>query len=114
VKNETSKRRVPIHSALIKLGFLGYIQAMKDGGKKLLFPQWKPARGKASHKAERWFISFLKRVGLRDESAGARLVGMHAFRSTFLNRAYNLRIADAESITGRAGEKSEVVRGYLQ
>lgn len=113
IKNASSKRKVPIHSALIKAGFLDYVKAIRDSGAKLLFPQWEPGnKGKASHNAEKWFIDFLKETGLRDETPGKRIVGFHAFRSTFLNRALNLRIPDAETITGHAGEKSTVVRGY--
>lgn len=85
---------------------------MKDTGGKLLFPQWSPSKGKASYYAEEWFIDLLKETGLRDETRGLRIVGFHAFRSTFLNRALNLHIPDAETITGHAGEKSAVVRGY--
>ena len=36
----------------------------------------------------------------------------HAFRHTFLNRAFNLDVQNAEVITGHAGSDSEVVRGY--
>jgi hypothetical protein len=36
---------------------------------------------------------------------------MHAFRHTLLNRALNVDV-DASPITGHAGGKSKVVRGY--
>jgi hypothetical protein len=39
-------------------------------------------------------------------------VGMHSLRSTFVNRAHNLRVRDYELLTGHAGEQSAVVRGY--
>lgn len=113
VKNETSRRRVPIHSALLDLGFLAYVERMKKAGHALLFPQWAPTRGKASGKAEKWFRDLLRTVGLRDETEGARLVGFHAFRSTFLNRAMNLDIENAEWLTGHAeGQVSKIVRDY--
>lgn len=70
-------------------------------------------RGKASAEAEKWFRQFLKDTGLRDEKRGGRLVGMHAFRHTLLNRASNANPPiNAESITGHAGEKTAIVRGY--
>lgn len=113
LKNKSSKRRVPIHSELLRLGFLGYLEKMKKAGHALLFPQLPPTRGKASGKAEKWFIDFIRETGLRDDTPGARLVGFHAYRSTFLNRAMNLEIDNAEWLTGHAPEKvSSIVRGY--
>ena len=41
VKNEGSKRRVPIHSALISLGFMEYVDSIKRAGHARLFPQLK-------------------------------------------------------------------------
>jgi hypothetical protein len=83
---------------------MDYVNARRTVGAQLLFP-WKPSKGKASYNAENWFIEFLRDAGLRDDIPGKRLVGMHAFRSTFLNRAHNLRIDDAEWITGARGQE---------
>ncbi len=113
VKNETSKRKVPIHSRLLSLGLLGYVDRVKASGAKLLFPAWKPSRGRASSAGEKWFRDFIVKAGLRDDTAGARLVGMHAFRSTLLERAFNSTPPlDATSITGHAGKVDAVVRNY--
>lgn len=113
VKNTTSWRKVPVHSRLVALGFLDYVAGVRASGSKVLFPAWKPSRGRASPLPEKWFRGFLREIGLRDETPGARIVGMHAFRSTLLNRAHNARPRlDATSITGHAGEESAVVRGY--
>jgi integrase len=112
IKNHSSRRKVPIHSALLAAGFMDYVQAVRAQGERLLFPQWKPSKGKASGEAEKWFRRWLQDAGLRDETPGRRIVGLHAFRSTFLARAHNLRIADAELLTGHAGAQSAVVRGY--
>lgn len=123
VKTGSSIRRVPIHSALIKLGFLDYVKAQQKKRTKLLFSPFKPSRGRASGEAEKWFRKFLGELGIRDETPGAKLTGMHAFRSTFLNRAMNLDVARAEVITGHAHkagksaprsdeEVSSVVRTY--
>jgi len=112
-KNAVSRRKVPIHSKLIELGFLDYVERVRKGGAKLLFPAWRPSRGKASGEAEKWFRQFLRDTGLRDETRGARVVGMHAFRHTLLSRASNANPPlDATSITGHAGEVNAVVRGY--
>lgn len=122
VKTGASRRLVPIHSVLIKLGFLEYVERQRKAGAQLLFSPFKPSRGRASGEAEKWFRGLLYDLGLRDETPGARLVGMHAFRSTLLNRAMNEGIGNAEVITGHAHssseqlkedvKKSSVVRGY--
>jgi integrase len=41
VKTKSSKRRVPIHPALVKLGFLAYVEKQRAGGQVQLFPELK-------------------------------------------------------------------------
>lgn len=113
VKNKSSRRRVPIHPELLRLGFLDYVERIKRAGSKRLFPAFKPMRGKASARAEVWFRDLLKATGLRDEAPGAAVVGFHCFRSTFLNRAINVGEHNAHWITGHVDpQKSGVVRTY--
>jgi integrase len=114
VKNAPSRRKVPIHSELIRLGLLGYVESLKATGGRLLFPEWPPsASGRAAGLAERWFRKLIKTTGLRDETPGGRLVGFHAFRHTFLNNAMNNDVMYAEWITGHASELvSKIVTKY--
>ncbi|WP_291747445.1 MULTISPECIES: hypothetical protein [unclassified Limnobacter] len=113
VKNETSKRSVPIHPVLIRLGLLDFVRKSRsESSSKIIFSEWPPSKGRASAKAEKWFRGFLAELGIRDETPGKNVSGMHAFRHTFLNRALNLGITNAEVLTGHAGGKSRVVRGY--
>lgn len=78
-------RKVPIHKKLIELGFLTYWEGVKASGARLLFPAWKPRNRRASGAAEKWFRRFLKQAGLRDDTLGSKIVGMHAFRHTLLS-----------------------------
>ena len=112
VKTAGSKRKVPIHSQLLELGFLSYVEAVSKQGAAILFPKWIPTRGKASPAAEDWFREFLRETGLRDETHGQCILGMHAFRHTLLNYGFNNHVSHVEVITGHAGEASRVVRGY--
>lgn len=127
LKNLTSNRKVPVHPTLIELGFLDYVAKLKSTGQKLLFPGFPPSVGRAAPKAGEWFTEFLKQIGLRDETPGARLVGMHAFRHTLSSQAEELGVVNTESITGHAsnvtnlestqdgmlgGASSAVVRKY--
>jgi integrase len=112
VKTAGSKRKVPIHSQLLELGFLSYVEAVRKQGATILFPKWIPTRGRASPAAEDWFREFLRETGLRDEKHGQCILGMHAFRHTLLNFGFNNHVPNVEVITGHAGEASRVIRGY--
>lgn len=113
VKNASSKRRVPVHSRLLALGFVAYVERVKAAGSALLFAAWSPSRGKASGTAEKWFGKHLRTLCLRDETPGARVVGSHCFRHTFLTRAHELDVTGAEALTGHTDTgTSAVVRGY--
>lgn len=101
-KNKVSKRSIPFHPILIELGITDYLNALREAGATLLFPGFSPSKGRASPNAEKWFRELIVELGLRDETPGARLVGYHAFRSTFLNQGQELEV-DLTSITGHAG-----------
>ncbi|BCA55106.1 hypothetical protein W02_22460 [Nitrospira sp. KM1] len=72
MKNEGSKRRVPIHSSLIEsslieLGFLEYIRSIKEAGHTRLFPQLKRKGGNGwSDPVGKWFGRFVTKSGLTD------------------------------------------------
>lgn len=113
IKNRMSRRRVPVHDSLIALGFLDYVERLRKSKARLIFPAWKPSRGRASPKAEKWFGQFLEDLGLRDETPGQRLVGMHAFRHLILHRAHNaVPPVDITPITGHSDGAGAVVAGY--
>jgi integrase len=113
VKNASSRRKVPIHSTLVQLGLLDYVESMKTKGAKLIFPSWSPNNRRASTQAEKWFREHLSSIGLRDDTPFAKITGMHAFRHTLLARASNSspRI-DAGPITGHSGDVNSDQRGY--
>lgn len=122
VKTAAGSRIVPIHSKLIELGLLDYVDAVKKAGHKVLFPQWKAVRGRAGENAARWFVRFLEDIKLRDDTGERKLVGMHAFRHTVLTQAGEgefvhdmLPIVGHESdLAGETGKGlSAVTRGYI-
>ncbi|WP_018229429.1 site-specific integrase [Methyloversatilis universalis] len=112
-KNASSRRKVVIHSKLIELGFIRYVEAIRQQGAKVLFPMWKPKGGNPSEVAGEWFRGHLMAIGLRDETGGAMLTGYHAFRHTFSTRARDLGIEKRNLITGHTDEGTTTVqRGY--
>lgn len=63
-KNARSKRLVPIHSDLIKLGFLDHVEQLKRAGQTLLFPEWAKRRDKVND----WFNNtFLVGLGIKSK-----------------------------------------------
>jgi integrase len=92
VKGGESKK-VPIHNKLIELGFLAYVCRVKSEGAKTIFPKWeskgKVTGGRASGRAEKWVYELFRDIGLKDETQGACLSGMHAFRHTLLSCGAN-------------------------
>lgn len=118
---KTGKSRiVPLHPEVIRLGFLDYVEQIKQEGHKLLFPGFKPKVGKASANAREWFAQLLKEVGIRDETLGNRLTGSHVFRHNLITYAGNHEDPGLEAtiglITGHTRQSagiSRVQQGYV-
>ena len=115
IKTKSSIRVVPIHSKLIELGFLDYVKKVGAGGHKIIFPKWAVRNGKASANSTKWFSRYLIDSGLKDETKGAKLIGFHAFRHTFITYASKNKIEGIQAITGHeeGDKKSSVFRGYI-
>lgn len=111
IKTNSSRRIVPIHSKLIDLGLLDYVEKIKKTGHKIIFPEWRPLSGKASANAGKWFTRYIKEVGLKDDTTGARLSGFHSFRHTFVTHGMTNKIQGLFAITGH---ETEVVDGFGQ
>ncbi len=90
LKNQASKRIIPIHSELIELGFLEYHKA---AGKGLLFPAltFHPKDGYGRNLG-RWFNASLLRKQL--EITSPKLV-FHSIRHTVAQQLRNNKVAEA-------------------
>lgn len=112
-KNDPSKRRVPVHSMLLKCGFEDYLKKIKAAGHDRIFNGWKPKGGKASYYAEEFFRDYLRDVGLRDDTLKKKVTGMHCLRSTFISHtvkrmmeggfSYNKALTEIRPIVGHIG-----------
>jgi hypothetical protein len=119
IKTNSSRRVVPIHSKLLDLGLLDYVERVKADNRKIIFPQWQPRGGKASANAGKWFTRFVEDVGIKDATEGARLSGFHSFRHTFITWGMSNKIHGIFDITGHEtesvdgfGKISAVAKGY--
>jgi len=69
LKNELSKRIVPLHSGLAEtLNFPAYVQRLKDKGEVRVFPELKKQSHAFSHAASKWLNGrYKKQVGIISE-----------------------------------------------
>jgi integrase len=77
IKSDAGHRSVPIHSELIRLGFLGYVDSIKATGADSLWPSLPLRDGKPSDFFGRWFRAHRKALGI----SGTR-PDFHCFRHT--------------------------------
>ena len=95
VKTAESKRRIPIHGEILRLGFREYVAALRSAGHSLLFPELKPAakttpmgdvydddwreirdfalpnagkEGKVFHSLRHWCNNSMKQAGVVEET----------------------------------------------
>jgi integrase len=73
LKNLTSKRIIPIHNKLIKLGFIEFIQSVQH---ERIFPELKEARDGFGSAASKWYGRFKTKLGF------GKGYDFHSFRHT--------------------------------
>jgi integrase len=90
LKTKTSQRVIPIHTELVRLGFLGYVEDVRSraGNDAWLFPLVAPAKGKARTSTwSRWFGRYLRAQGVTDTNKV-----FHSFRHRFKDEARTGRV----------------------
>lgn len=102
LKNGASWRAVPIHSALIALGFRDYWTAIGEGGPRPLFPAV-PKSGKngAGSQFGQWFGHFKRGQGFDSKTKT-----LHSFRHTFEVELAFAHVTPTlvDAMTGHAGD----------
>lgn len=79
LKTASSKRRVPIHSVLLQLGFLDLVKTGPSSDR--VFPEIKKgADGYASHNFSKWWGRYATHVGVKTERTA-----FHSLRHNFLD-----------------------------
>ncbi len=78
LKRNSSRRRIPVHPELIRLGFLTYVAERRKAGDKRLFPDLKSERSHLTAAWSQWWGRYARKHGIADK----RLV-FHSFRHTF-------------------------------
>jgi integrase len=103
LKTEDSKRAIPIHNQLLKIGFLSFIQEQAKAGGGQLFPLLKPnKRGQYGAKWGDWWGRYIRQtIGITDE----RISPAHSFRHLFITECRRLGFREdyERALVGHAG-----------
>ncbi len=99
LKSDAARRYVPVHPELARIGFVDYVDAMRDRDEARLFPELRQdARGYYSDAYQKWFSRFLDRCG-----AKAPRTSFHSFRHCW---------ADAMREAGVPRERMRLLGGW--
>ena len=99
-KNEGSRRSVPLHPELLRLGLMRHVDRLRRGGAKKLFPECIEKRDGHAQDASRWFGKFRVRAGITDP----RKV-FHSFRHGFITQLLNAGVNDGTGVAPLVGHK---------
>lgn len=114
LKNEGSRRAVPIHATLIKCGFMRYVHELKKAKKEWLFPDLtRDKYGKASSNfGKRWNRRFHKLLKKPEGKRAAKT--FNSFRHLFkhISRACKIEEDVHDALTGHRSGGNPVVRKY--
>jgi integrase len=111
LKTKSSRRVVPIHTQLVKLGFLKFVEEARkrSGDKAFLFPLVAPDKGRSGVKAwSKWFGHYLRKQGVEDTTRVYHSF-RHGFKDALRRGEVNQELHDA--LTGHA-QNSTVSGGY--
>lgn len=103
-KTVESERVVPIHSALIKLGFWDYVEALRAKGETYLFPG-RSSRDAVAKSAGRQWGLWVDKCGIKDHRKT-----FHSFRSTAITDLHNTS-ATAPAIRKAVGHSTGALAG---
>ncbi|REL35886.1 site-specific integrase [Thalassotalea euphylliae] len=94
LKTESSRRVVPVHSKLIELGLIKFVEEKRNKGEEIVFSQIRV--GKTEKKRDGWaepISRWFNRTALRNmgvdkdqEAQQGIMIDFHSFRTTFISR----------------------------
>lgn len=109
LKNAWSARRIPIHTDLIALGFLQFVDAARETSQSRIFPELRPDKyGTVTANWSKWFGRYLR--GTIKVTDGR--MRFHSFRHAFKDYAREAEIPEDvnDAFTGHRGQA--VARRY--
>lgn len=93
LKTASSERLVPLHSKLLELGFLAYVETVREAGSERVFPEL-TCHKKHGYSAapSKWFTRVREQLGFRDDAAKK---DFHSFRHTLADHLKQKGVAEA-------------------
>ena len=91
LKTGYSKRLIPLHDELIRIGFLRFHQAQLSEKHKRLFPALQSENLGPSHTASKWFQRYKKSLGFPADGRKS----FHSFRHTFANSMKQVGVTES-------------------
>jgi integrase len=113
LKTDESKRAIPVHAQLLKMGFLDFVEdRIKAGGGQLFIELKTNARGQYGAKWGDWWRLYIReKVGIVDE----RISPSHSFRHLFITECRRLAFREdyERALVGHArGSRKDAHDGY--
>jgi len=90
LKNQSSRRTLPLHPTLIDIGLLEYVESIRASGAVRVFPDLEPTRGKYGHAPSKWFSRYKAKMGITDPRKT-----FHSFRHTFIDDLREAGVQDS-------------------
>lgn len=104
---EHSKRKLPIHSTLLALGFLEYVRSMKNAGEVRLFPDLKKGANGFGDAVGKYFSRLVTSVGLTDPA-----LVLHSLRHGGITKLHGAGV-QTNLVEMLAGHVSQTVNGSV-
>lgn len=105
LKNAQSKRRIPVHPEVLRLGFIDYVMAETREPSDLVFPSLKPGGpdNKLGYYFTKWWSRYRKKVGVYEEG-----LDYHSFRHGVTSKLFEAQVHEAQidQITGHEGKST--------
>ena len=102
-----SKRRLPIHSSLLALGFLEFVESIKAAGHARLFPDLKKGANGFGDAVGKYFARLKSSVGLDDPG-----LVLHSTRHTGITKLHSAGV-QANQVEMLAGHASQTINGAV-
>jgi len=91
LKNQSSRRTIPLHKSLLDLGLLRYVDELRLDGQIRLFPSLTSHRDGFGHYASRWFERLRTKLYLTNTG---RKIDFHSFRHTIADELKQANIPE--------------------
>jgi integrase len=103
IKNEQSRRKVPLHPAILALGFINYVEGAAPKPDDMVFPELRPGGpdNKYGYYFTKWWSRYRREIGLYEKG-----LDYHSFRHGVTTKLFAADVSEAivDELTGHEGK----------